>query len=288
VTDVVVPSQWIRLSSEELRGTVMVVGASDTGKTTLARYLFQALCQEGICAAFLDADVGQSTLGLPTTLTMSLAARPGDNRFPPQGTNAVYFVGAVTSKGHMLPTVVGAYRLQQKALSLGAQAVVVDTTGLVDKAQGGKALKQWKIELLAPETVIGVQRGRELEPILWPLRRDGRVRCVELNVSPYVRERSREARVARRRERLAGYFENAQPCLLRLGQMAIYDLERLTPGALVAFQDAEGFTVGLAVVQEADRLGGTVTVRTPLSSVEGATSVRFGATRWDLAAGREF
>jgi polynucleotide 5'-hydroxyl-kinase GRC3/NOL9 len=266
----------------------MVVGASDTGKTTLARYLFQALCQQGVRAAFLDADVGQSTLGLPTTLTLSLASQPGDDRFPPQGARAVYFVGAVTPRGHMLPTVVGAYRLQQKALVLGAQAIVVDTTGLVDRAQGGKALKQWKIELLAPGTLIGVQQGRELEPILWSLRRDGRIRCVELAVSPYVQERSREARIARRRARLSSYLESAQPRLLNLRQMAVYDLERLSAGALVALQDSEGFALGLGVVEEADRLGGTVTVRTPLPSLEGTTSVRFGATRWDLAAGREF
>jgi polynucleotide 5'-kinase involved in rRNA processing len=42
----------------------------------------------------------------------------------------------------------------------------VDTTGLVDPSQGGKALKQWKIELRAPTTVIGLQRRQELEPIL--------------------------------------------------------------------------------------------------------------------------
>ena len=265
----------------------MVVGASDTGKTTLARYLFQRLCQEGVCAAYLDVDLGQSTLGLPTTLTVALAAEPGDDRFPPQGAGMLYFVGAVTPRGHMLPSVIGAYRLQQKALALGAQAIVVDTTGLVDKTQGGKALKQWKIELLVPRVVVGVQRRRELEPILWPLRRDVRVRCVEIPVAPHVRERSRESRIAWRRERLSSYFEKAQPRLVSLRQMAVYDLERLTVGALVAFQDAEGFALGLGVAQEADRLAGTVTIGTPLTSLKEVRSLRFGAARWDMANQQE-
>lgn len=265
----------------------MVVGASDTGKTTLARHLFQELCRQGVCTAYLDVDLGQSTLGLPTTLTVALAAKPGDDRFPPQGAGMIYFVGAVTPRGHMLPTVIGAYRLQQKALALGAQAVVVDTTGLVDKAQGGKALKQWKIELLAPSVVVGVQRWRELEPILWPLRRDGRVRCVDMPISPHVRERSRESRIARRRERLSCYFEKAQPRLVSLRQLAVYDLERLTVGALMAFQDAEGFALGLGTVQEADRLAGTVTIGTPLTDLKDVKSVRFGAARWDMANRQE-
>jgi polynucleotide 5'-hydroxyl-kinase GRC3/NOL9 len=287
VSDFVLPPEWAHLGVENLRGTVMIVGASDTGKSTLARYLFQQLCRRGVLAAYLDTDVGQSTLGLPTTLNLALATAPGDDRFPPVGSPMAYFVGATTPRGHMLPTVIGAYRLQQKALTLGAKAIVVDTTGLVDRAQGGKALKEWKIELLSPVMVVGIQRSRELEPILWPMRRDGRVRCVELPVSPHVMGRSREARVARRWERLAHYFDQAQPYLLNLRQMAVYDLERLTIGAMLAFQDAEGFALGLGVVGEVDQPGGTAVVRTPLSSLDGVASVRFGAVRWDLVNRRE-
>lgn len=287
MTGLIVPAQWERLSVEDLHGTVMVIGASDTGKSTLAQHLFQRLSRRGIQAAYLDTDLGQSTLGLPTTLNMALGAGRGDDSFPPQGPQTVYFVGATTPRGHMLPTVVGAHRLQQRALSLGAEVVVVDTTGLVDRAQGGKVLKQYKIELLKPSVVIGLQRQRELEPILWPLRRDGRFRSVELPVSPHVTERSREARIARRRERLTHYFEGAQPRLVALRQTAVYDLERLSVGALLAFQDVEGFALGLGTVQQIDHLAGTVIVRTPLQSLEGVASVRFGAVRWDLDRKRE-
>jgi polynucleotide 5'-hydroxyl-kinase GRC3/NOL9 len=287
VADIVVPPQWTRLGEEGLHGTLLIVGASDTGKSTLARFLYQTLCRQDCFVAYLDADVGQSTLGLPTTLNLALASESGDDRFPPQGPSATYFVGATTPRGHMLPTVIGAFRLQQRALALGAEAIVVDTTGLVDKAQGGKALKQWKIELLGPGLVLGLQRHRELEPILWPLRHDGRVRCVELAVSPHVVERSREARITWRRERLARYFEQARPRLLALRRMAVYDLERLATGALLTFQDGDGFTLGLGVVEQADRLEGTIIARTPLADLEGVASVRFGALRWDLAAQRE-
>ena len=271
-----------------MRGTLMVIGASDTGKSTLARYLFQELCRAGVRAAYLDGDVGQSTLSLPTTMTVALSSRPGGERFNPHGPRATYFVGSTTPRGHMLPMVVGAYRLQQKALALGADAVVVDTTGLVDPAEGGQALKQWKIELLAPSVVIGLQRGRELEPILRPLRHEARLQVVEWRVSPDVVERPREARVARRRAQLAGYFRRARPCAVSLRQMAVYELDWLATGVLLAFQDAEGFTLGLGVVEEADRLEETMIVRTPLPGLEGAAGLRFGVIRWDLTNQREF
>ena len=287
MADTIVPPQWNDLCAESLCGTIMVLGESDTGKSTLARYLYQCLCRQGRRVAYLDADLGQSTLGLPTTLNLALASKAGNESFPPQGPRAIYFVGAITPRGNMLPTVIGTYRLQQWAMALGAEVVVVDTSGLVEPAQGGKALKQWKIELLVPSVVIGLQRRRELEPILWPLRRDPRLDCVELAVSPYVSERSRESRIARRRERLAQYFRRARARSLSLRQMAVYDLELSSVGAILAFQDAEGFTLGLGVLEESDWPGGTAVVQTPLENLEGVTGLRFGSTYWDLNNQRE-
>lgn len=287
VVDMIVAPEWERLSAWDFQGTVMVIGASDTGKSTLARYLFQTLCRVGRCVAYVDTDLGQSVLGLPSTLNLGLASEPGDDRFPPQGPRTSYFVGSTTPRGHMLPVVIGAYRLQQTALALAADVVVVDTTGLVDGAQGGKALKQWKIELLAPGVVIGLQRRRELEPILWPLRRDDRVQSIEIPVSPHVLVRSREARIARRRERLARYLTGAWSRTVALQQTAVYDLERLAVGAFLGFQDAAGYCLGLGVVEQIGHPQATVAVRTPLTDLKGVASLRFGALRWDLANQRE-
>jgi polynucleotide 5'-hydroxyl-kinase GRC3/NOL9 len=280
----IVPPEWAAFRGENLQGTILVLGASDTGKSTLARYLFQEIGRRGLRPAYLDSDMGQSTLGLPATLNLGLARAAGDETFPPGGPRAAYFVGAITPRGHMLPTVVGCKRLQDKALSLGADAIVVDTNGLVDRAQGGKALKEWKIELLAPALVVALQRTSELEPILWPLRREGRLRLLELRVSPQAAERTRERRIAHRRERLAGYFQQARPHLLALQKMPVYDLEYMAPGALLALQDAEGLCLGLGVVEELDRRAGTaVTLRSPLSDLDRVASVRLGPVRWDLA-----
>lgn len=260
----------------------MVIGASDTGKSTLARYLFRESCRRGRRTAYLDTDVGQSTLGLPTTVTVALSGPPGDDRFPPQGERAAFFVGATTPRGHMLPLVIGSFLLQQKATAFGAEVIVVDTTGLVDRQEGGKALKQWKIELLRPTLVIGLQRTGELDPILRPLRRDVRVGVAELPVSPYVTGRSREARIARRQEMLARYFGAAQPVLLSLRELALFDPERLAAGAVLALQDAEGLLRCLGVLEEVDRARATLVARTPQPCLDGVSSIRLGSTRWDL------
>ncbi|HSJ56396.1 MAG TPA: polynucleotide 5'-hydroxyl-kinase [Anaerolineae bacterium] len=279
--ETVISPTWEQLIIDDDVHTIVVIGESDTGKSTLARYLFARLCKAGVRAAYLDADVGQSTLGLPTTQTVALASEAGDGTFPPGGACASFFLGDVTPRGHLLPTVVGARRLADQARAWGAGVTVVDTTGLVDPAQGGKALKQWKIELLAPELVVALQRERELEPILWPLRRDGRVRVAELPVVPQVRRRSREARIAHRESRLARYFAGARTQTVNLRRTAVYDLGRLAPGALLAFQDVAGLVLALGVVDSADRAGGTAQVRTPLKSLEAVASLRIGVARWE-------
>jgi len=61
VDDIIVSPQWQQLAVEELRGTLLIIGATDTGKSSLARYIFQRLARNGTPTAYLDADMGQST-----------------------------------------------------------------------------------------------------------------------------------------------------------------------------------------------------------------------------------
>ena len=69
---VALPGIWSELDLASLSGVLLVVGAPDTGKSTFARWLVDRLAQVGQPVALLDGDVGQSSLGLPTTLTLAL------------------------------------------------------------------------------------------------------------------------------------------------------------------------------------------------------------------------
>jgi polynucleotide 5'-hydroxyl-kinase GRC3/NOL9 len=282
-----IPQEWQRIDPAPLKGTVMVVGRSDTGKTTLARYLFHQLCGHHGKVGFLDCDVGQSTLGLPTTMTLALSATAEESNFPPRGGAFSYFIGSTSPRGHMLPTVVGARKLQAKAQEMGAEAIVVDTTGLVDRAAGGGALKHWKIELLQPSALVSLARGPELEHILWPWRRDRRVRVYELRVSKHVQERNRETRIRYREDRFRNYFGKAGTLKVPISRTVVFGIEEMNRGRVLAFQDKGGFTLALGVAQEYDRSSQILAVRTPLTSMDGVSSIRFGSLRLDPATGQE-
>ena len=287
MTRMAIPPAWRHLDLADLRGTLVILGSVDAGKTTFARYLFLELRRLGRQVAYLDGDVGQTTLGLPTTMTVALSDADRPPTFPPVGPRAVFFVGAVSPRGHMLPVVVGAYKLQTWARRRGAEVIVMDTTGMIDPAVGGGALKQWKIELLQPTAIFALARGAELEHILWPLRRRKALRLYELPVARDVREKTREARIAHRAERFRRYFAGAGLLSVPLNRLPVVGLRGAARGRLLAFQDEDGFVLGLGVVERLDPVQRTLSVRTPLPNLEGVASLRMGDLKLDPASGQQ-
>lgn len=275
-----VPPQWEQLDLSELRGLLMVVGAPDVGKSTFARYLFQRLNASASRAAYLDGDPGQTSLGPPATMTAALG-QPGQRAFPPGGRRWRSFAGSTSPSGHMLPVLVGAWRLAQAVAAAGAQSVVYDTSGLVDPRLGGLALKLAKIELLRPTALFALQREQELEPLLRPLRRSRRLRVVDLAPSPATKRRERSDRQQHRAARFADYFAGAGLLEVYWPQLAVFPGPDFSPDRLAALEDQEGFTLGLGIVMEDDRPQNRVTLFTPLKSLQGVDTLRVGSLSVD-------
>ena len=166
--------------------TVLLIGGMDTGKTTLSRELLAAALAAGRPAALLDADVGQKTVGPPATISLKVVRSPEDLEPEPLATSdALYFVGSTSAQGHLLPVVGGVASLHEQAKQLGADFIVVDSSGLVSGITG-QTLKYHKVEALRPDLVVGLQRGEELAAAA---RRDPAV----------LRDRGRAARRSIRR-----------------------------------------------------------------------------------------
>jgi polynucleotide 5'-hydroxyl-kinase GRC3/NOL9 len=185
----------------------------------------------------------------------------------------------------MLPLLVGVQRLRQQAQAAGATALVVDTTGLVAAEAGGGALKEWKLELLQPQTVIALQAERELEHLLAPLRRDRRMTLHVLEPAAAVRRRSPEERAARRARLFRDYFAEAEVMRLLLGGKPVYGLEKAAPGRLLSLNDAEGFSVALGIVLGLS--GGELEILTPVADLREVAGLRIGDLILDSETGEE-
>jgi polynucleotide 5'-kinase involved in rRNA processing len=71
--ELAMPGDWIpivqKLQSQD--GTVIVLGKSDSGKTSLIKLLTYFLVKRNRNIGIIDLDTGQSTLGPPATIAMS-------------------------------------------------------------------------------------------------------------------------------------------------------------------------------------------------------------------------
>jgi polynucleotide 5'-kinase involved in rRNA processing len=270
-----IPSPWEEMDLSELSGTMMIVGASDVGKSTFSRYLFKRLCKIYPRVAYLDGDPGQSTLGPPGTMTLAMANN-GDDTFPPRGRRWRKFVGSVSPVGNMLAVLTCAARLLEAAREAEAQAVIYDTTGLIEPARGGIHLKLAKIDLLRPAVLLALQREQELQTLLLPLRRRRHILVLEFSPSSAAQRRDTPVRKAHRVAQFAQYFTKGSQLRVNWTQFAVLPAPRFNLHRLVALEDADGFTIGLGIVAQIDRLYRQVTLHTPVDTLNGVDVIRLG------------
>ncbi len=277
--DIVIPETWCAPDVAGWRSPILIFGASDSGKSTFARYLYGRLAAQYEKVAFIDADIGQSSFGLPATIAVGVSRGAGEREFPPGGARRACFVGSNTPVGSVPAVLTSLYRMRRFALREKAGAVLVDTSGLIDPLHGGADLKWAKVELFRPCTVVALARERELEPLLSPLCHLPDVNLVELPVCNAVRPRTTEARRAYRAACYRAYFASAQRLPLLYRQLAVFPDREFISGRLAALEGRDGFVLALALVESASDTA--VWLRTPWSGKGQVTALRLGHLRID-------
>jgi polynucleotide 5'-kinase involved in rRNA processing len=273
------------------RGVTVFLGASDTGKTTCLRAAAAYLARLGrLPVAIVDADIGQSTIGPPTTVGLALLTKHNLATLFTDGLpcHALCFVGGLSPVGYLLQTVVATKRLADKALRKGAATVLVDTTGLIGQNVGFQ-LKLNKIELLEPRHIVALQRRGELEALLSVLSDRPGLTLHRLPVSSSVRTRSPAERYRYRATRLGAYFGRAERVRLKTEKLTVLSppagLSKLTAGLLspvvslgslssrslvghlLGLNNSANETLALGLLEGMTRHGQEIDVLTPLRNL---------------------
>lgn len=217
------PLNWTeaveRLSQQT--GVVMLVGATDVGKTTLALMAANAACEAGRKAAILDADLGQGEVGPPGTLGAVRLEQPAAalNDLKPR---AMAFVGDTTPVGHFLPVIQGTRRLVRHCLDRQDDVVFVDTSGMVAGRMAEK-LKLAKLDALEPDLVVVVQRNNELERLATLMQLSSPAPVLFVRSPRELRTKTQVYRRVQRANRTRRHFEGAQRYELDAGQVRVID-----------------------------------------------------------------
>ena len=187
---------------------VLVIGATDAGKSTFCRFLVDSALAQGLKTAFVDADVGQSQIGPPTTIGMK-SVTPEMVPIEFDGTaDRLYFVGDLSPRLRYLETLTGTRLMVDSARETDADFIVVDTTGYIHDAPA-VFLKQHKIELIKPNHLIGIGRPTELEQITACYSQQEWLNIHYLLPHRNVRAKSSNARSRYRKARFDAYFSES-------------------------------------------------------------------------------
>jgi polynucleotide 5'-hydroxyl-kinase GRC3/NOL9 len=269
----------------------MILGAPDTGKTTLTRFMVEELSRRGERVAYIDGDIGQSIIGPPTTQGMAVFDEPWvDLETVPL--NWAYFVGSTSPRGHGRETLVGLKKLLEKSLAGGAQIAILDTTGYVT-GEDAVELKYQKIDLIDPSHIVAVQSATEIEHILRPQEDRGKAVLHRFSSPPGAYTRSPEERRRYRWNRFQEYFGCLRLYDVDLNRQSLTGTHRLKiddrrqedmEGLLLGLNGSDNFLVTLGVVENFNPRKGILSCLVPSGAdLERVRTIRLGSMRIDLS-----
>ena len=260
--------EWIEIGEvfERKGGRLFVIGASDSGKTTFLLFILNFLIKKGKRVGMLDLDIGQSSIGPPTTVGFGIANKEVGTltEIEPK---KLYFVGSVSPKGHLLQILIGAEKLIREVEKHRVDHLLVDTTGLVD-GPVAEILKEAKIEIINPDFIILFEEKGERENLIKPFIFSEK-RIIRVKPSPYVSQRDREERIKYRENRFKEYFKDRKILKIIFSEKNLLGIdlnyEIPPPGTLISLLDRDRFCISLGIVKNFDREDDTMTIVVPSS-----------------------
>jgi polynucleotide 5'-hydroxyl-kinase GRC3/NOL9 len=205
-----IPSSWEDACNTILASTarpvvVMIMGEVDSGKTSFCTYLANRALKEKRRVAVIDADLGQSDIGPPSTIGFSRLTQPIRDPFLLRAEKAC-FIGTTTPSGAITKVIGELGKMKDKYLKEAVDFLVINTDGWV---QGEDAVR-YKLQLIkrvAPNIIVGIQQKEELTPILTNLHG---IKVVYVESPSAIKRRGREKRKILRELSYKKYLKGAK------------------------------------------------------------------------------
>jgi polynucleotide 5'-hydroxyl-kinase GRC3/NOL9 len=246
---------------------VMVIGASDAGKSSFCTYLLNKLVQGNHKVGVLDGDLGQSDIGPSATVGYAVAETPVTELGNLRMQNG-FFVGVTSPVNAVNKAVQGLCAMMKELQEKQPDYIIINTDSFIT----GDVAVNYKFSLireLKPNMVIGVQRKDELEPIVSCLGGGG-VMVVE--PSPSVCMRSLEKRKALRERTYAKYLKLAKLQCIPMSQLIVEprsDVPRTmdpAKGMLVGLYGRGTKFLGIGVLRAINPMRKTLKIETAVST----------------------
>ncbi|HID92510.1 MAG TPA: hypothetical protein EYP60_00305 [bacterium (Candidatus Stahlbacteria)] len=203
------PRDWVGIAKEIVKkpGKVLVLGASDTGKTAICEFLANQGYKAGLNVGVIDLDIGQSHIGPPGTI--------GFGRLTQEIVSLsdiaplrLYEVGEISPSKNPLLLLRELKELLRKVEHYDFDLIVVDSTGYI-KGLGAYKIKEGKINLIKPDYVIILEKENEMEHLRTLLIEKG-ITVYEASVPHTISKKTKAMRRKFRTESSRRYNWNVQ------------------------------------------------------------------------------
>ena len=195
-----------RIQSLPAGATVLLLGGTDTGKTTFAARVACHLAENSEHIAVVDADIGQSEIAPPGTVGVAWA-RADTERLSDLKPAGTFFVGSFSASALPLEHATATVQAVRHARERNAERILVDTTGYVI-GPTARRLKCAKAALIQPDLILAF--GANTNSELLALAQSASAICgAELRIVPVpegVQRKPTAQRATRRQTRFAAYF----------------------------------------------------------------------------------
>ncbi len=187
-------------------GTVLLLGGTDTGKTTFVTEVARRLSEDSERIAIVDADIGQSEIAPPGTVAV-VWARPDAAKLSELKPAATFFVGSFSASALPLEHATATAQAVRHARQRNADRILVDTTGYV-VGPTARRLKSAKAALVQPALILafGADKNSELLALARTAAVLGGAELLPVAVPGGVQKKPTAQRAMRRQTRLAAYF----------------------------------------------------------------------------------
>jgi len=216
-----IPKSWENatitiLEQKSTPVTVMIVGGIDSGKTSFCAYLANKALKDRRSVAMVDADLGQSDVGPPSTIGSCRITKPIRDPFE-IGAENICFIGVTSPSGAVPKVIEGITSMEEKALKRGVNILIINTDGWIE----GEDAVRYKVALakqIKPNVLVAIQEQNELTFLLGALTE---TQNLVIESSPAVRKRDREERKLLRELGYKKYLKGATMESFPLGWIRI-------------------------------------------------------------------
>ena len=209
-----IPAAWQeafdRITALPPASVVLIVGDTDTGKSSFALAVARKLAETSERIAVVDADIGQGEIAPPGTVATAWM-KPDATKAADLRPAATFFVGSFSASAVPLEHAVAAASAVRHARTRRADVVLVDTTGFV-AGPTARRLKCAKAAVIQPALILAF--GADTHPETFALARaaslsGGGAPVLTVSVPANVGRKPPTMRSVRRQTRLAAYFGDA-------------------------------------------------------------------------------